>query len=232
MAVYKTVPNQKVIKVNKAECNNACKENYYARINLQVMERAAQALDAGAFKLWVYFAKNQNGYEFALSSKDVEATFGMKIKQYNNAVDTLIEKGYLVRQGDSAHYTFNESGVITKGNNVEIKEDVIPKGNNDVKPKGNNVVIPKGNNVLIPLDIRNITNTTTDTTDNITDGFNSLAIGFASAKTIKAQANQKEEEEEYLKVSRQWLEENGVEYELLVGDLGQVVATGRRIHVI
>ena len=42
------------------------------------MEQAARVLKAGAFKLWVYFAKNQNGYEFALSSKDALETFGIK----------------------------------------------------------------------------------------------------------------------------------------------------------
>lgn len=60
------------------------------------MEEAARTLEsAGAFELWIYFAKNQNNYTFALSSRDVENTFGMKIKQYNNAISKLIEKGYL-----------------------------------------------------------------------------------------------------------------------------------------
>ena len=118
MANYKTVPNQKVVEVNKEVCN---KQNLYATINLDAMGQAAQALDAGAFKLWIYFAKNQNGFEFALSSKEVENNFGMKIKQYNNAIDTLIDKGYLVRQGDSNKYRFNEKAVITKSNNGEEK---------------------------------------------------------------------------------------------------------------
>jgi hypothetical protein len=75
MSNIKTVPNQKVVKVNKEPCN---KSNYYAAINLEAMEAAAQNLDAACFKLWIYFAKNQNNYEFALSSKAVNDTFGMK----------------------------------------------------------------------------------------------------------------------------------------------------------
>ena len=40
----------------------------------------------------------------------------MKIKQYNNAVATLIEKGYL-QQVENNKYIFHEIAVIPKGNN-------------------------------------------------------------------------------------------------------------------
>ena len=50
MANIKTVPNQKVVKINKEECDQT---HLYAKINLAAMEAAAQNLDAGAFKLWV-----------------------------------------------------------------------------------------------------------------------------------------------------------------------------------
>ena len=124
----KTVPNQKIIKVSKQPCD---KQHYYSAINLVAMEEAAINLDAGAFKLWMYFAKNQNNYEFALSSKDAEANFGIKIKQYNNAVAELMNKGYLVNTKGN-NYIFNEkpvmpfedNAVITKSNNAVItKED-------------------------------------------------------------------------------------------------------------
>lgn len=104
MSNYKLVPNQKEVKVNKEPCN---KNNIYAAINLQAMEQAAINLDAPSFKLWVYFAKNQNGYEFALSSKDVADTFGMKRDQYNRAIEKLIAGGYLVEMGGSK-WSFNE----------------------------------------------------------------------------------------------------------------------------
>lgn len=165
MANGKKVPNQKEVVVNKEKCN---KENLYATINLAAMDKAAQDLDAGAFKLWTYFAKNQNGYKFALSSKAVERDFGIKIKQYNNAIKELTDKGYLVHiQGDS--YEFHELTVITKEDNVELKENhVITKGNNDVITKEDNDVITKGNNTLLPKVIRNNTyntiNNTIDTT--------------------------------------------------------------------
>lgn len=165
MANGKKVPNQKEVVVNKEKCN---KENLYATINLAAMDKAAQDLDAGAFKLWTYFAKNQNGYKFALSSKAVERDFGIKIKQYNNAIKELTDKGYLVHiQGDS--YEFHELTVITKEDNVEIKENhVITKGNNDVITKEDNDVITKGNNTLLPKVIRNNTYNTINNTINTT----------------------------------------------------------------
>lgn len=118
------------------------------------MENAALALDAGAFKLWCYFAKNQNGYEFALSSKDVADSFGIKIKQYNNAVDELIEKEFLVNTNGN-NYIFNEIPVNTKSNN-------------DVMTKSNNAVNTKSNNELLPLGIRNNTDNTYNNTFNNT----------------------------------------------------------------
>jgi hypothetical protein len=98
-------PNQRGIEVAKEECN---KKNLYATINLEAMESAALDLDAGAFKLWCYFAKNQNGYTFALSSKDLEATFGMKVGQYNTAWAKLVDKGYLVQEDDKNNFKFIE----------------------------------------------------------------------------------------------------------------------------
>ena len=125
------------------------------------MEKAAQELDAGAFKLWCYFAKNQNGYEFALSSKDAADNFGLKKKQYDNAVKELIEKSYLV---------------VSKGNNYVFNEiPVVSKGNNDV--------VSKSNNVLYPKDTRNITNTTFNTTKDITlENLTASAVKFSKEK--------------------------------------------------
>ena len=75
MANFKTSPNQKTITVCKAICDN---QNYYTMINLEALDKAAQTLKSGAFKLWIYLAKNQNNYTFALSNKAVTEYFGIK----------------------------------------------------------------------------------------------------------------------------------------------------------
>ena len=133
----KTVPNQKIITVKKEKTD---KQNYYAAINLNALELAARDLQAGAFKLWIYFAKNQQNYCFALSNTAAEQNFGIKIKQYNNAIKELTEKGYLIKQ-NGYNYTF-----------CEIPNNDIPKGNNEDNTKSKNAIIPK--------DIRNITDNT------------------------------------------------------------------------
>lgn len=88
-------PHQKVIRVNKSPCN---KENLYAKINLDAMRKASKDFagrSANAFILWAYLAGNQDNYCFALSQEAVELTIGLKEKAYDNAVASLIEKGYL-----------------------------------------------------------------------------------------------------------------------------------------
>jgi hypothetical protein len=72
---FKTSPNQKVITIKKEKTD---KQNYYAAINLNALELAAIDLKSGAFKLWIYFAKNQNNFTFALSNQAVAETFGIK----------------------------------------------------------------------------------------------------------------------------------------------------------
>lgn len=140
----KTVPNQKVITVKKEKTDE---KNYYCKINLSALEQSALDLQSGAFKLWIYFAKNQNNYTFGLSNKAVEECFGMKIKQYNNAVAELIEKGYLIQQKGNLYF-FSEKPI--KDNTVITKED--------------NEIITKGNNKILPKDTRNITDITNNTT--------------------------------------------------------------------
>lgn len=101
----KTVPNQKIIKVCKEKYDN---QNLCATINLKAIEEAAINLDAGSFKLWIYFAKNQDNYEFDLSRQAVQNSFGIKKAQYDRAIKELIEKEYLIRKGNSNVYYFVE----------------------------------------------------------------------------------------------------------------------------
>lgn len=151
--IITTVPHQKVITVVKTKTDE---KNKYAKINIEAMEQAAINLEAGAFKLWVYFAKNQPGYSFALSRQAIENNFGMKKKQYTNAINELINKEYLVVSKGN-HYNFNEIP-----ENSEVSKD-----NHDVVSFSNQASIPKEPTQCIPKDTRNTTNIT-DITNNIT----------------------------------------------------------------
>lgn len=206
--IKKTVPHQKIVEVSKEICN---KENIYATINLEAMELAAQKLDAGAFKLWCYFAKNQNGYEFALSSKAAQDTFGIKIKQYNNAVDELIEKGFLVN---------------TKGNNWIFNEKCVnTKKDNAVNTKSNNAVITKEDNSLLPKGIRNNTNNIQNNTKDNIGGIIEPAAQVIPLPT-------KEEAVGNITVAQ--LLRDGIEYDVVdeSRSLIRVRATGKVVKVV
>lgn len=153
MSNIKTVPNQEIVKVNKEKCD---KTNLYAAINLEAMNAAAVKLKAGAFKLWCYFAKNQNGYEFALSSKDAEKSYGIKIDQYKTAKAELKKQGYLV-QTSGNNYIFYEIPVSGKTTNEE----------NSVSGKTTKDVSGKTTNTLVEKPPRNNTNTTNNNTEEV-----------------------------------------------------------------
>ena len=117
---FKTSPNQKTITIKKEKCD---KQNYYAMINLNALESAAADLKSGAFKLWVYFAKNQDNFTFGLSNQAVAEQFGIKKDQYDNAVKELIAKGYLIEISKN-YFEFKElkeKTTIKSGENPQLK---------------------------------------------------------------------------------------------------------------
>ena len=107
MTDIKTFPNQKIVKIHKAQCD---KTHLYSVINLDAMRGAMKAFngrEANAFLLWCYFAMNQQDYEFALSNKAVEEAIGVKKDAYDSAIAKLIKAGYLVNDGGN-RYSFYE----------------------------------------------------------------------------------------------------------------------------
>lgn len=187
MGTYKTVPNQKVVKVNKEKCDKA---HLYATINLDAMEAAAQELKAGAFKLWVYFAKNQNNYEFALSNKEVLDTFGIKKDQYDSAIKELKDKGYLVEEGGN-RFSFSETAVVVKNHNE--KNSVVGKTHNTVVVKNHNAQQEKPITGCGKKPQEILQDITDNTIDN-TEGVANLAFGCASAKVSNSCNGQEKKE--------------------------------------
>jgi hypothetical protein len=76
--------------------------------HLDALQRAMNTLKGETLKLWLYFVKNQDGYQFELSQKAL-AEWGLKKDAYYKAVNKLIEVGYLtpVREGSNI-YIFSE----------------------------------------------------------------------------------------------------------------------------
>ncbi len=102
----KTVPNQKIITINKLKCDKADKTNLYTVNRLDGIDQAAELLQSKVgYKLYIYLAKNQNNYKFALSSADFTRWSGCSLTAYNTAINELIEHGYL-RKEDNNNYIF------------------------------------------------------------------------------------------------------------------------------
>ena len=162
---YQQHGNQKVVIIHKTEIHDG---DLYVRHKMDVAQKAMQELDGGEFKLWYYFSKNKDDWEFALSSADAERNWGISRKQYNRAVDNLIQKGYLVCVNEQKRiYDFYECGtsLAPKVTIEDNKEDLAPKvtitctqtvqGN---VPKGNKDLLPKvpTNNIYNINNINNI----------------------------------------------------------------------------
>lgn len=97
--------NQKNITVHKEKCDE---NELYTKINLQAMNHAMRDLKANTYKMWCYFAQNQNSYSFWLSPIDVHNSIGISRSSYHRALTELIEKFYIIEDSKN-HYIFYES---------------------------------------------------------------------------------------------------------------------------
>ena len=107
-----TAPNQKVVTIYKAKCDT---KNQYSKTNIEVEAEAMRDLKHTTFKLWRYLSWNQDGYNFALSSKDVADKTGLSIATFPSCVKELIENGYLIprKEGSNCYSFFERSFNLT-----------------------------------------------------------------------------------------------------------------------
>ena len=102
-----TVPNQDIVEVRKEPTD---KQNIYACININAMQLAMKDLTPAQFQVWLYFAKNQAGYEFAVSPAAALNEFGIKKDMFQKTKQILKEKGYLTENLTKGknHWIFKE----------------------------------------------------------------------------------------------------------------------------
>ena len=116
-----TYPNQNVIVIKKTPC----KANFL-QINKDEWTRAAKTCNFSAFKLYLYLAGNEIGYEKALSKEAVEKEVGIKKTSYYDAVKNLESLGYLRKIGGNKFefYTspFRPSGKQENDSNSAVAE--------------------------------------------------------------------------------------------------------------
>ena len=100
-------PNQDFVTINKEPCD---KNNIYAMINIKALNLAAKDLTPAQFEVWLYFAKNQAGYTFAVSPAAALDEMGIKKDTFQKAKAVLKDKGYLIEDLSKGknHWIFRE----------------------------------------------------------------------------------------------------------------------------
>lgn len=104
MKKIRTVPNQKIIKIP-----NRITDNDLLKVNKKIFEKALKDLSGNEFKLWCYFYNNEENSEFALSSAHAIRVLGFSKPTYNRAIQTLIEKKYLIQTSRENYYIFADT---------------------------------------------------------------------------------------------------------------------------
>ena len=99
-----TNPNQTIVRIESSPCDDI---HLCSMRNIEAECAAARDLKYSSMILWLYLSRNQNGYELALSPKDVEETMGLSERTYRTCKNELMEKGYLV-QVKGNRYMFYE----------------------------------------------------------------------------------------------------------------------------
>ena len=110
-----TFPNQNTVIIKKS----ACKSNFLQVSNEEWMQAAKDCGKSfNAFKLWLYLAANEIGYEKALSAVAVAQALDMKKTSYYDSVTKLRELNYLTDIGGNKleFYTspVRQSGKVEK----------------------------------------------------------------------------------------------------------------------
>ena len=107
-----SVPNQKKVKI--APRIKRDRDHLFAMMNIEALQLAMQNLKGSALKMWLYFNKNQDNYEFELSQKAC-SEWGIKKDSYYSGVEELIKKGYLIPIVYGSNiYTFYEIPQLEK----------------------------------------------------------------------------------------------------------------------
>lgn len=109
-----SVPNQKVVYIHKRKYTGN-----FLQIGIDEMRLAQQQMTYCEFVLYLYLAGNANGFKLELSQQAFENATGYKKTAYHNAVNKLIELGYLT-QSYNYQYEFHTTPVRSSKLNFEV----------------------------------------------------------------------------------------------------------------
>lgn len=98
MAELITYANQRRININR-EIPKGTKDNkrsYMIAYNDNINDAMKNISKVSTLKAYLYLIQNTNNYYFALSTQDISNTTGISLKSAKDAINELIDLGYLV----------------------------------------------------------------------------------------------------------------------------------------
>ena len=114
-----SVPNQKKILIERTSVN-AIKD--FLKVSNDNLEIAMYNLKGNAFKLWIYFADNKNGYAMDLYPVDFCTKAKVSDSTYRRAFEELEKKGYLIKSSKQDNlYLFKE---VSLSDEIEKPDEV------------------------------------------------------------------------------------------------------------
>ena len=104
-----TYANQRRININREipKGTKESKRSYMIAYNDNINDAMKNISKVSTLKAYLYLIQNTNNYYFALSTQDISNTTGISLKSAKDAINELIEKGYLVLR-DKHTYDFYE----------------------------------------------------------------------------------------------------------------------------
>lgn len=96
-----TYPNQKIVTIHKEKYHQD-----FLQIGKDEWMPAYDKLPRGAFGLYLYLCGNMNGYRLGLSSAAVQQAIGVSDSTYRRAIESLLEEGYLIQEGNNKNLHF------------------------------------------------------------------------------------------------------------------------------
>ena len=98
MAELITYANQRRININREipKGTKESKRSYMIAYNDNINDAMKNISKVSTLKAYLYLIQNTNNYYFALSTQDISNTTGISLKSAKDAINELIDLGYLV----------------------------------------------------------------------------------------------------------------------------------------
>ena len=119
-----SVPNQKTIIVHKDKVVSD-----FLQINNSEWMEVNKKFGPYALQLYLYIAKNADGYKFALSPAAAREEAGIKKTSYNNYLKLLETAGYIVKRSGNTYDFYTTPHITERQVDEEAIEDSSPYGN-------------------------------------------------------------------------------------------------------